>query len=222
MPKPKSGRKQRDNGSVRGVLQSEIDKLRGTRGHGYYMNGEDVQEDYKRVGIDISKAVADEIYWSIRNFSGDDYTYMRMSAKKEMQGKELSQYEQKLLNRYKLVMEYTKVAPTYKGDEKFIYRGIKNSGSKYSKSVLALKPGDKFNFDKMPTSFSTNPDRADDFAGYKGIVFKLPTKKLKNSVSIKGMAKYSSEDEVLLGDYDFKIKSNKFSKKMDKYIIELE
>ena len=59
--------------------------------------------------------------------------------------------------------------------------------------------------------------------GYtKGIIFKLPANKLKNSVSIRGYAKYFGEDEVLLGDYDFKVKSNKFSKELDKYIIELK
>lgn len=226
MPKPKSGKKQRNRESVRGVLQSEIDKLRGTRGHGKAMSGEDIQKDYKRVGIDISKAEADEIFGAVFDFSGGDYYFMREAAQKEMQGKKLSQSEKKSLKRYKKIMEYTKIAPTYKGEEEFIYRGIKNSGSAYSQKVLALKPGQKFDFDKMPTSFTTNMKNAESFAnqkGYtKGIIFKLPANKLKNSVSIRGYAKYFGEDEVLLGDYDFKVKSNKFSKELDKYIIELK
>lgn len=212
--KSKSGKKPR----VQGVLQSTIDKLRGKRGHSN-IYWKDVQDDYARVGIKKSDVEAKEITHAISLFTRDGYKDMRSAAFKQARNEKLNFSEQSSLDQYKKVMEYTKIAPTFTSKNKYIYRGIKNSGSEYSKRILALNKGDTVDFDKMPSSFSTKIKTAIDFGG---IIFKLPISKLKNSVSIRGLAHHSYEDEVLVGDYNLKVKNKYFSSKESSYIIELE
>lgn len=199
---------------VRGVPQSEIDKLRGTRDHleKNEITWETIKEDYARVGITITNQEAREIREAVSTFTGDSYTEMRAAWRENAEGKghELTRYQQELLKQYQLCDEYCKVAPTYKGAD-MIHRGIRKGYDKeeieYVQKLFALKPGDKWNNDGMPSSCSTDIVTAKTFAGFNGIIIHVPTKSLKNSPSVKGISQCYFEDEVFLGDYNLNVKS---------------
>ena len=200
---------------IRGVSQSQIDQLRGTRGH----LGKDelttnlIKEDYARVGIKISPEEAKEIRNALHNFTANGYINMRNALISERQGKELSDDQKKALQQYNLCIEYCNIAPTYqpKPNQTAVYRGLPAGRyDQYGEKIANLKTGDKWDVDKMPTSFSTDKGTAYTFAGAgfneKGVIIHVPIKNLKNSPSIKGLAKISSENEVLLSDYKWKVK----------------
>ena len=194
---------------VRGVPQSQIDQLRGTRGHlgEHELTPDVIKEDYARVGIKISQSEAEQIHDALHDFTYDDYTKMRDAYKKQLAGESLSSVEKNNLFRYKMCMEYLKIAPTIKTFSSYIYRGIEKDKNGYTDKLLKLKPGDKWDVDKMPTSFSTEVGIARNYAGIDGIIISMPTKTLKNSASIKGLSEYFVEEEVLTGDYNWKVKS---------------
>lgn len=214
--KTNSGR--RKNGAVsemvRGVLQEQIDQLRGTSKHGtaHSLTADKIQDYYAQVGIKITKSEAKDIRKSVYNFSNSNYTAMRKALTKERNGESLSTTEKEYVRQYNLCMEYTKVAPTYQDSvHSEIYRGIEDKGNGYVQKLLSLKPGDKFDLDKMPSSFTTSIQTARDFANTVGnpgkntVIIHIPTKSLKNSTTIKAVAKYYKENEVLVGDYKLRV-----------------
>ena len=192
---------------VRGIPQSEIDKLRGTRDHldKYKFYPFIVMDDYKRVGIDLSLDETINIMDTITGYTDVKYDSMREIAHKFYAGGELNSKEQKVFSDYQKIIEFTKIAPTYKGSEQYIYRGIKAiAAPEYGDSLLALKPGDKIDFRKFVASFSSNEKTAQDFAGSGGIVLRASTSKIKNAPSIKGLSAHPDEEEILVSD-NFKI-----------------
>ena len=198
--------------TIHGIPQSEIDKLRGIRGHldgswdANALMDKEIREDYKRVGKDISVNEAKDIGLAILDFTKGFYAYMQNAAMKFYKGEKLDSAEQYEFERYRKIREYTKIAPVYKGTEEYIYRGVhkKKGYEDYFNSLLKKKPGNKIEFDNFPSSFSTDEKTAQDYADNGGIVFKVPTSKIKNAVSIKGMSYYKSENEVLVSD-NFKV-----------------
>ena len=147
-----------NSNSVRGVSQEQIDLLRGARTHKNKLTAEDIQADYAKVGINISSEEAQKTYDAIYSFTGDGYDLMRYSYDLERQGTRLSKEQQEALSRYKICMEYCRIAPTYKpsSSQTYLYRGIQNYGDEYSQKLLDLKVGDSWDVDKMPTSFTTS------------------------------------------------------------------
>ena len=197
---------------VRGVPQSQIDQLRGTRGHlgEHKLTPDVIKEDYAKVGIKISQSEAEQIHDALHDFTDLGYSYMRDAYRKQLAGKSLSSFEKEDLFNYKMCMEYLKIAPTYQPTlgQFYLYRGIDDSNKQYLAKMRKLKPGDKWDVDKMPTSFSTNITTARKFAGFnKGIIISMPMTKLKNSASIKGLSANFGEAEVLVGDYKWKVVS---------------
>ncbi|MBR0075480.1 MAG: hypothetical protein IJP96_06980 [Synergistaceae bacterium] len=214
--KKDSGR--RKNGAVsemiRGVSQEQIDQLRGTSKHGTAgsITVQKIQDYYAQVGITITKDEAKDIREAVYNFSDYSYTEMRDALTKERNGETLDASEKEYLRQYNLCMEYTKVAPTYKNHLLTdVYRGIEDHGDGYIQKLLSLNPGDKFDLDKMPSSFTTSLKTARDFAGSiwsagtPSVIIHVPIKSLKNSTSIKGLAKHPTENEVLIGDYKWRV-----------------
>ena len=195
---------------VRGIPQSEIDKLRGTREHfdADKFNYITMLDDYKRVGIKLSTNEIADIKNAISGFTGGEFRSMREAAQDFYAGEKLDSEKQKLFNDYQKIIEYTKIAPTYKGAGQYIYRGINALvGPKYAASLRALKPGDTIDFRKIVASFSSSEKIAQNFAiagGAGGIVFRAPTSKIKNAPSIKGLSHWSHEEEILVSD-NFKI-----------------
>ena len=204
-----SSGKKSSGDSVRGVPQSTIDKLRGTRAQmkPYQQTWQVVQEDYKRVGINISEQEAKEIWGAVRTYTGGVYSEMKSAYALEQQGraKDLDSYQKKLLAQYKLCMEYCKVAPTVELPAGYeVSRGIKGYGT-YASKLKSLKVGDSLDFDKMPTSFSTKPSVAFGWAGSGGVVIHAPASKLKNTPAIMGMSKVPFEYEAFVADYNWKV-----------------
>ena len=126
MTKPLSGRVSRGNAgsnstaqppaekesTVRGVPQSVIDSLRWTRGHkaANKLTEQTIQEDYARVGINISLEEAKKIREAVFKYSKDNYSEMIDAWEKRKEWKTLTQPEQDWLKEYDLVGEYTRVA----------------------------------------------------------------------------------------------------------------
>lgn len=186
---------------VRGVSQADIDERRGVRGHmgENAMTPKDILQDYARAGIKITDAEAQSIFNNLRNFTGDYFERMRDAWLKNSRGEVLSSSEKRLLQQYNLCAEYTKIAPTYQGSGKEIFRGVTNTGSEYSKMLLGLKKGDIFDL-QMPSSFSTSSRVARDFAGSNGIMFHILDTDIKDAPSISGLAKWNTEEEILVND----------------------
>ena len=153
---------------------------------------------------------------------------MRRAMSKEQQGEALTAKEREYLKQYRLIEEYSRVAPlipssTY-GE---IYRGIGISAEtqKYAYSLKGLKVGDKWDVDKMPTSFTTKRDVANVYAFGKesnGIIIHIPTGKLTNAPSIKGISAIADDNEVLLSDYSWKVSRIVDSQQDDYYHIYLD
>lgn len=224
MPKGNSGINKHNGGKtaskqtapvdmVRGVPQSEIDKLRGTRDHqaAGSISWQTIQDDYKRVGIPITDKEAQDIAQAIKDFSFLHDTDIRKAMNKYNQGLSLRPSEQKYLAQGLAIQEYCKVAPLLPSSQHpVIYRGVKFSTKTpdYVKGLLALKAGDKWDVDKLVTSFSTSKTVAQDFSylnGKKGIVIHMPTTGMKNFTSIMGISHFPGENEVLFNDYAWKV-----------------
>ena len=205
--KGNSGRKSNGGGSIRGVPLSQIDKLKGERAHlnPGELTSDIIKQDYARVGITIDDKTANDIHTAIYNFSFLHDTDIRKAASNIAKGKP---YDDFYAEKYKLLEEYCRVAPTLpSGKYHAIFRGIKMSTitPEYVQGILALKPGDKWDVDKMPTSFSTHYSKAESFSGSKGIIIHMSTKGLKHSTSIRGASRYPNENEVVVTDYNWRV-----------------
>ena len=210
MPKGNSGIKNQPK--IRGVLQSEIDKKRGTRDHlgPHELTWKTIQDDYERVGINITDEEAGFISKAIHDFSFKHDTDMRKAKSKEQKGIALNASEKQYLSQYNAIEEYCKVAPVYSGKTETLYRGIKISTitPEYAKNLMSKKVGDTWNVDGMPTSFSTEKHVSENFsymAGKKGILVHMPMSKVKNSISISGASQFWGEQEVMVANYNWKI-----------------
>lgn len=213
MPKGNSGIKREPK--VHGVPQSQIDQLKGTRDHqsAGSITWQTIQEDYKRVGITITQSEAEYIHASIEHFSYGYDTIMRKAWVLKQAGREhdLTMEQKIYLKQYEMCAEYCKIAPVIPSTaHSTIYRGIKFSTQtpEYAAKIVALKVGDSWNVDGMPTSFSTSLSTARKFShhgGKKGIIMHMPTQALKNSPSIRGISSFPSEDEVFVADYGWKV-----------------
>ena len=189
---------------IRGVSKDEIDRQRGFRKHSGAgeITEQDIQSDYKRVGIDIDIDEAKKVLGAVRDFSGSYYTDMRKAFMKSSKGESLSSYEQEMLDKFNLCGEYTKIAPVYQSDNtgQEIYRGLRNNGSDYAKMLLGLQPGDTFDL-QMPSSFSSTMARSEGFAGNGGIMLHVASDDIRNAPSIRGISHFPSEDEILVNDH---------------------
>lgn len=203
----------RSGPTVSGVPQSQIDKLKGTLDHqaAHSITWQDVQAQYAKVGINITQQEAKAVHDAVTAFSGSGYTPMRTAMSKFQKGVSLTSQEQQWVDKYKLCEEWCKVAPTFSSsNHSVIYRGISKGWTPesvaYAQKLMALKVGEQFNLDHMPSSFSTKYSTAKSFAfGKGGIIVHLPVSSLKNSPSIKGISLHSGEDEILVSDYGTKI-----------------
>ena len=198
--------------SVQGVDQSQINQLRGTRGHQgrFSITWKDIQQDYARVGITITDEKAEEVATSLQAYSGPDYQDMRSACMKNRNGDKLSDFENELLEQYNLCEEYARIAPVFRDPlAREIFRGVHKNLSKpeYFNSLLSLKAGDTFDLDKMPASFTTNFQVSADFAKSNGIIIHIPLNKVTNAPSIRGISLNWIEDEVLVADYNWKVKA---------------
>ena len=213
--------------TVRGVPQSVIDNLRGTRGH--MAPGEQtsdvIQQDYAKVGINISAQEAQRIYDDLRDYTLDGFAFIREAWLKQQRGETLTSQEQNYLKGYSLINEYTHIAPTMKinaNDQ--VYRGISNDNLSYSKKLSALKSGDTFDLDR-PSSFSTKAMVAEMYAdwgnligGIQGFILHINGKDLHHSPSISGLSYYISEDEVLVNDRMWRVKATNMDTYNHKHI----
>ena len=190
---------------IRGVSKAEIDELRGTRGHdeGYRATVEDIMKDYQRVGIQISQEDAQKVFDAIRAFTGAAYSNMRKLYLRMLNGKTIGEYGQEELDKYLLCEEYTKIAPTYAGTGKEIYRGV-GINNKYGQMLLGLKVGDDFDL-QMPSSFSTDRLTAKGFAGGSGIIFHVSDTDLRDAPSIERISSGKGELEVLVSDRNWEV-----------------
>ena len=203
MPKPKSGRKKNS--------KFNLQFFGGFRGHmnANRLTWQTIQKDYKKDGKIIDEEYAKKVHTALREYTDEGYREMRKAVFKQRRGEKLTSEEQSWLDKYKLVEEYTKVAPTYKGPGKYLYRGLNfDDGDAYMQTLLSLKQGDKHDFSKIPSSFSSQLSRAQAFANYDGkpnhVVLRIPKNKIKHSPSITGLSVYGrGEMEVLVGDYDW-------------------
>ena len=193
---------------IRGVLKDEIDRLRGVREHG----GENtitvdvIMKDYKRVGIEISREDAKRVHDAVQTFTGTGYSQMRQVFLRSLKGKiyPAGSEGHRLFEQYKLCDEYTKIAPTYQGTGKEIFRGIANSGSEYSQKLLGLKPGSEFDL-QMPSSFTSDRTTARGFAGISGILLHVSDTDILDAPSIEGMSVNKGEYEVLVSDRKWEV-----------------
>ena len=134
------------------------------------------------LGMDnASAAYAD--YTSVVSFTGTAYSDIRRNARTGIKDARVDECE-----------EFIKNAPQWKGGT--TYRGIELD----PKTVSKLKPGATIDVNGGgPASWSTDSSIADTFAGNIGgasVVF--ISKKQKKATSIKGISKYSHENEVLV------------------------
>ncbi len=190
--------------AIRGVSVAKIDSLRGERPHieddlTPAEGASRIRNDYLHVGIEIDRKEAAAIRKAIWDYSGLEYGSMREAIFKEMKGSKLTPFEQTLVEKFRRVEEYTKIAPRYTNEEGTIYRGIKDTGSQYSKMLNGLKPGDKIDLQKG-ASFSSRPVKAGSFAKDGGYLLEIKDNSWKNAVSIRPFARTSLEDEVLVSD----------------------
>ena len=194
------------NGTIRGVSKEQVDKLRGRRKHRKkdQLTAVDVFQDYRRVGISITKEEAEEIYSAIVSFTNGDFSDMRDAFLKYRDGKELTEKEIRLLNMYMKATEYARIAPTYASKGEEIFRGIKRDGGDYAKRLMALKVGDTFDLE-MASSFSSEMMKSGNFAGYHGIMFHVVNGDINDAPSIRGMSLYEDEYEVLVDDRLWKV-----------------
>ena len=200
---------------IHGVPQSKIDALKGVLDHqeGDSIGIKEVQDMYAKVGISLTYSQAQEVHSAVQHFTGSGYTIMRTAASKSAKGLSLTSSEQEALAQLKLCEEFCKVAPTFKSSTvSDIHRGISTGYTPASKAyyakLLSLKPGDSYDLDNMPSSFSSKLSKAQSFAGGTGgIILHVKTSSLKNAPSIKGISYYPGEHEVLVADYNWKVGS---------------
>ena len=118
------------NESINGIIKQEIDQLRNKRGHmdSRELTAKIIREDYKRVGISLSEEDARRVHASVNSFTGNSYKDMRKAFNKYRDGGTLNSYEAEMLNMFMDATEYSRVAPTYQGSGKELYRGISRGG----------------------------------------------------------------------------------------------
>ena len=189
---------------IHGVSQDDIDGFRGLRGHGdaNSITAEEILKDYQRVGIKVDLQYAQKVFDAVQEFTSASYGNMHKIYLKFLEGKTFPEGSSgyKMLEKFKLCIEYTKIAPTYQGIGKEIYRGVKSApGDKYAKMLLGLKPGDNFDL-VMPSSFTSDPLIAKEFSGFNGIVFHVADTDIKNAPSISGISLSPRETEVFVND----------------------
>lgn len=213
----KSGRKSRGGGNedtVMGIPQSQIDQLRGTRDHlgKDELTPEVIQQDFARVGIQVSKEYAEAVHHAIFSYTGYGYSRMFEVAEKERKGEPINdEHDKESLRDLRLLETYTKVAPVFKAtSDRFgtfrdmVYRGVRfGAGSKeYDQQLKELKVGDVYSFLRL-SSFSTFQSTAEQgtvgVSGYDGVLFHIPIKNktAKYSISIRGAAQDCGENELL-------------------------
>ncbi len=201
----------RSNGNVRGVSQRTINKKRGTLAHDFdgEITASDIQAQYSQVGISITPLEAQAIRSAVNSYSRDGYDVMVEAWRKQARGEQLSASEEYDYRAYKKCEEYLRVAPTFTSSQPEIYRGVRDSydtqRQEYFNHLLSLKPGDTFDNDRRPTSYTSSFDMGKEFAGAKGAIIHAPVKKLRNSVSIVAISPSMSEQEVFSADYDWKV-----------------
>lgn len=215
---------------IHGVPESQIDKLRGYREpmSQASQTPESIREDYARVGIEVTPTYASQVWHAINYYTGGSHHDMREAYRLERSGRsnELTYDQRQYLAEYKLCMEYCRIAPTVKmpaGSE--VIRGVRvREGSTYSQGLLNLKPGQKYDIDSMPTSFTTRIAVANEFSRFGGIMIHAPAENLKNAPSIRGLSGVATEDEVFMADYGWKVAriSDQRSKGDGRYHIYLE
>ncbi len=222
MPKGNSGIKRgggksgaKSEPTVRGVPQSKIDQLRGERDHipSSQYTWQVIRDDYARVGITITEEEAKYIKRAVGDYTCGHDTDMRKALRLKQTGREhdLTSEQKIYLKQYEAIAEYCKVAPVLPSSKhSIIYRGIKRSTitPQYTAGILALKKGDTWNVDSMPTSFSTKIGIAMGFShhnGKNGIIIHMPTAKMKNTPSIMGLSHYQGEYEAFVADYNWKV-----------------
>ena len=211
--KSTSGIDRSKGGNVRGVSQKEIDKKRGELGHQDYgaVTTEIIQAQYAQVGIDLTRDEATDIRKTEYHYTDYSGEHMREARLKYERGEPLTISEKNYLEDYRICEEYCKVAPRFKpsGTETEIYRGINRANTpesqRYYDRLLTLRPGDSWNNDNRPTSYTTNIGTAGTFAKRGNIIVHTPVNKLKNSISIRALSQQTREDEVLVADYKWKI-----------------
>ena len=193
---------------IRGVSKDEIDRLRGVRGH----EGENtitvdiIMKDYKRVGIDISRDDAKKVYDAVQNYTGSGYSQMRSAFLSDLKGHKypVGSVGYKYLEQYKLCEEYAKIAPTYEGVGKEIFRGVHGTVDRYSHMLFGLKPGDDFDL-QMPSSFSSDRSIARGFAGFNGILLHVSDTDILDAPSTNGLSVNAGECEVLVSDLKWEV-----------------
>ena len=216
-------------GVIRGIPQAQINGLRGERDHleDEELDAQTIQEDYARVGINISMKEAREIEEALTMYSQSWNRDIRDAFANAHQHGEaaLSEKQREWLQKGRLIEEYTRVAPSIpRNSYSEVYRGERlRVDSAECKKKLALKPGDTLDLDNKPTSFSTDMDLAKNNFGFPGnnfgfpgtdasrqsVLIHMPTKNLQHGVSIRGASIFSYEDEVLVSDYHHKVKKIK-------------
>ena len=185
---------------IRGVPRSEIDRLRGERDHAKRPDEWDVKtvmEDYARVGIDITEAEAEKTYVAIVDYTGEFSTEMRVAYQKRKAGIGLSDLEQFYAEQFDLLIEYNKIAPTYRGGYKNLYRGVDGD---YAEKLRGLAVGSDYDLE-MPSSFSTSMDVALGFTGgFNDVMLHIEGGGWEDAFSVRGFSRHFHEDEVLVGD----------------------
>lgn len=212
------GVKKASQDTIRGIPQSEIDAKRGYRDHVDKITPEMIQEDYKRIGADISLAQAVEIRDAVWDYTSTYGTWRyREALEKQKKGESLNDLDKKLIRQHELINEYMRVAPTYKGNDggnnkygmNSIVRAIHDTGNGYVEYVRTLNKGDIFTLD-MVASFTSRTSSTSGFTGSnpKKTAFlhikDTPTA-FRNSVSIRGLSKFKGEWEVMSASNKFKV-----------------
>jgi len=194
------------------LSQKDINIKRKKIGHqtSHSVTAQKICEYYRDAGREITTEYAEEVRQAVI-----DYTYkhdgdMRKAFLKIKDGIKLTDVDKKWLRAYDLVAELCRIAPVYQpGDgETEIYRGIGNKGDKdeYTQKILALKPGDIWDFER-PVSFSSEEEAAKEFTdkesdvGEIRIVFHVANDDIQNVISITGISHYGmKEHEILVYD----------------------
>ena len=178
---------------------------RGTRGHADKQDDWDVKtiiNDYARLGINISQLEAESIYNALRSFTTPGLSSkMRAAARDYYNHKILDADARKRLLDYSLVIEYSRIAPSYPADKE-LYKGFSGEGE-YIKSLYALNSGDVFKLD-MPLNFDTREQRETLSAGANGAMLVVQGG-VSNGFSLSGFAVNFPDYNVLVSDKEFNI-----------------
>lgn len=180
-------------------------KNRLTRGHAEKQDAWNVQtvlNDYSRIGINISQLEAESIYNALRNYTTPGLnSKMRAAARDYYDKKILDADARKKLFDYSLVIEYSRIAPSYPKDQN-LYKGFPGVGE-YIKSLYDLKSGDVFKLD-MPLNFDTREEREILNAGRDGALLVIKGG-VNNGFSLSGFSVNFPDYNVLVSDKEFNI-----------------